>query len=62
VLVFEYVLIIPAIAIAITTIPNIELFFINWYNSVISDYKNTKRQANKVYYKGYILFRIIIDN
>jgi len=51
---------ITAMAIAITMIPKIELFFINGLSAVIL-YKNTKRKVNKVYYKTLILFRIIID-
>jgi hypothetical protein len=47
-------------ATAITIKPNIELFFIMDPDPV-SGYKNTKRKANKVYYKTLILFRIILD-
>jgi hypothetical protein len=52
---------ITAIAIAITTRPNMEDFFIYGLFPVTKVYKSTKRTGNNVYCQRYMLFRINLN-
>ena len=50
-----------AMAIAMTSKPISELFFITAFACIIQDYKNKKRMLNNDYYKSLILFRTILN-